>query len=304
MTDRCSIIIPNYNGVGIIGESLASLRDTAGITVVDDASTDGTPDFIARQFPHVNILRRTENAGFSVTVNHGIRSTSSELVALLNNDVVVEANFLDALMPLFSDPEVFSVGPRILLPSHDYRDEGCAMPRWYHGMLYGSQSQGVTDITPVLYTTGCAAIYRRSMLEELGGFDETYSPFYWEDVDLGYRAWKRGWKSLYQPASTVYHQHSASISRIKKNYTDRIKARNSLFFIWRNIEDSHILHEHRHWLPIVLAKRIATGDTAFLSGWRDAYLRRNEASSARACDSQHRVMSDHDIFAICGVDLP
>jgi len=139
------------------------------------------------------------------------------------------------------------------------------------------------------------------MLEALGGFDEAYSPFYWEDVDLGYRAWKRGWRTLYEPRSVVYHQHSASISRWPRAFTDSIKARNGLFFIWRNIEDGGLLRRHRLWLPLVLARRACTGDLAFLRGWREAYSRKNEAVAARISDSRHRTLSDKSIFEAVGI---
>jgi GT2 family glycosyltransferase len=138
------------------------------------------------------------------------------------------------------------------------------------------------------------------MLESLGGFSDAYSPFYWEDADLGYRAWKRGWKSLYQPAGTVYHQHASSISKIKSSFVDRIKTRNALFFLWRNIEDMGLVRDHRLWLPLVLARRGIVGDRAFLRGWLDAYLRRNEANKARVSDSVNRTLSDSEIMRITG----
>jgi GT2 family glycosyltransferase len=170
-------------------------------------------------------------------------------------------------------------------------------------MFYADQEQGVTSVKPILYCTGCAVVYRRSMLENLGGFDESYSPFYWEDADLGYRAWKRGWKSLYQPACTVYHRHSASISKIPSDFTSVVKARNSLFFIWRNIEDRGLIAAHRRWLPFVLARRAGSGDTPFLKGWRQAFSRRAEASAARTRDAVSRKLSDREIFDFVGIKV-
>lgn len=302
------VVIPSYRGTELLSRHLPKALDVLGpscqVIVVDDASADDTVALLDNEFPNVKVLARETNGGFSAAVNDGIRAGNGEFVLLLNNDVDVTRGFLDRLIPLFEDESVFAVSPRILLPTKGDLDEAAKTGSWHHGMFYAGQRQGVTEISPILYTTACAAVYRRSMLEELGGFDEAYSPFYREDADLGYRAWKRGWKSLYQPASTVHHQHAASISKLKRSHTDMIKARNGLFFIWRNIEDARILLQHRLWLPSVLLKRAALGDSAFLLGWSSAFARRREAVLARVLDSRHRVLSDRDIFETVGVRIP
>ena len=304
---QLSIIIPNYNGAHLLQRCLSSVASSKAnleeVLVVDDAGTDGSVEMLREQFTQVRVIARETNGGFSVAVNEGIRSTSGEFVVLLNSDVEVTPGFLDTIMPLFQDETVFAVSPRILLPSRGGMDEGAKTGAWYHGMFYADQRQGVTEVTPILYTAGSATVYRRSMLEALGGFDEAYSPYYWEDTDLGFRAWKRGWRSLYQPLSTVHHGHSASISRMNVRRTNSIKARNSLFFIWRNIEDEGLLRQHRLWLPAVLLKRAVLCDTASLAGWTSALARRKEAALAKKLDSRHRRLSDREIFETVGVPL-
>jgi GT2 family glycosyltransferase len=303
-----SVIIPNYNGRGLLSRYLPDIQKTLGdscdLVVVDDGSTDDSLDFLDKQFPDVRVIAREKNGGFSKAVNDGIKSVTGDFILLLNNDVEVMPGLLDRILPLFDDNDVFAVGPSIILPKFNNLDEGAKTGRWYHGMFYPDQRQGITDVITSLYTTGCAAVYRRSMLDALGGFDDAYSPFYWEDSDLGYRAWKRGWKSLYQPSAIVYHQHSASISSIRKKITSRIMARNSLFFIWRNMEDQQIIKNHRLWLPSVILRRLAVGDISFMEGWHDAYIRRHEAISARSADSQNRKLSDKEIFRIIGIETP
>ena len=299
-----SVIIPTYRGRDLLMRYLPFIEEAIGgegeIVVVDDASTDDTVNALQDRFPQVKIVARQSNGGFSKSVNDGILATSGEFVVLLNNDVEVSPDFLQPLLPLFDDETVFSVSPAVILPNADNLDEGAKTGRWHHGMFFSGQRQGVRATTPVLYATGCAAIYRRSMLESLGGFDEAYSPFYYEDADLGYRAWKRGWRSIYQPTSTVYHQHFASISKIPADVVSRVKSRNSLFFIWRNMEDAKLVRAHRLWLPLVLARRAAAGDAAFVKGWRDAFDRRTEAATALRGDSTNRRLSDAEIFQITG----
>lgn len=305
-SSRIDILVPNYNGAHLLRKHLPSMLARIApesLTIVDDGSTDGSLDMIKAEFPAANAVARETNGGFSAAVNDGIRATDGEFVVLLNNDVEVTQGFLDELLPLFEDESVFAVSPRIILPKQGDIDEGCKTGFWHHGMFYSDQRQGVRDVCPTLYACGCAAVYRRSMLEHLGGFDEAYSPFYWEDSDLGYRAWKRGWKSLYQPASTVCHMHASSTSRLAASYTGAIRARNSLFYIWRNIEDAALLSAHRRWFPSVLLRRAAAGDRPFLVGWRQAYSRRSEAVEARQRESAHRKLSDREIMQITGVSV-
>ena len=292
-----SIIMPNFNGGSLLRQSLTSLGDLLGrALVVDDGSADGSVDLLRTEFPSVRVIAREQNGGFSAAVNDGIRACECDFVALLNNDVEVTPGFLDPILPMFEDEALFAVSPRIMLPARGNVDEGCKSGYWHHGVFYTTQRQGVDQITPVLYANGCAAVYRRSMLEELGGFDEAYSPFYWEDTDLGYRAWKRGWESLYQPASSVVHQHSASISRLDPIRTRRIQLRNAYMFIWRNIEDPKMLAAHRRWLPFVLAKKAIVRDLAFPLGWKDARPRKRECVEARNRDSAHRKLTDEQIL--------
>jgi len=304
--DRVTLIIPNYNGAELIAETLSRLRDVyseIATCVVDDASTDGSVELLQEQFPSVRVIARSQNGGFGAAVNDGIRTVDSEFVVILNADVEVNPGFLEHILPIFEDESVFAVSPSIITPSLGGIDDGAKIAFWRHGMLWTDNVQGVCELSPVFFTSGCASVYRRSMLEALGGFDEAYSPFYWEDVDLSYRAWKRGWKSLFQPSSSVLHQHSATISKMPQGYTRAVKARNQLLFIWRNIEDWHLMRDHRRWLPLVLAKRVLSRDWPWILGWKQARAKREEALAAKYRDSAQRVLSDMDIFAYTNCNL-
>lgn len=302
--NKVSFIIPNYNGAALLAGFLNGLiENTAGaserIWVIDDGSTDASIEIVHKSFPSVNHIVQGSNGGFSTAVNTGIAASDGEFIVLLNNDVQVTPDFLDNLIPLFDDPTVFAVSPRIILPLHGDIDEGPKRGFWRHGLFYSDQHQGVDSVIPITYACGGAAIYRRSMLEQLGGFDELYCPAYWEDVDLGYRAWKMGWKNLYQSASTVYHLHSASTSKMNRSYIDMIRARNSLLFIWRNIDDAKLLRMHRRWLPFVLMRRSFARDYAFIKGWKEARMRIRDSNPPIG----ERVMSDSEIFNKVGVRI-
>ena len=297
--DSITTIIPNYNGINLISKYLYKVPGK--IIIVDDGSTDNSVEFIKDNFPKVKLISLNKNFGFSKAANIGINAADTEFVVLLNNDVEVSSEYLLPLIPMFNDNKVFSVSPKIILPTKNNLDEGCKTGFWHHGLFYCDQRQNVSEVTPILYTTGCAAIYRKSMLDELGGFDTAYSPFYWEDADLGYRAWQRGWKSYYNPEISVIHQHASTISNFNKKYTDRVKFRNSLFFVWRNVEDQNILVAHKKLLFMVVFKKIITGDLAGFYGWMDAYKRRKEALNQRELIVKKRVLSDKQIFEQTGI---
>lgn len=299
------VVVPNYNGSALLRRYLPSVRDALGdssrVIVVDDCSSDDSLDVLRSEFAWVDVIARKANAGFSVTVNEGLRAARTDLVVLLNNDVQVEPGFMEAIAPVFDDPGVFAVSPRIITNSLGGIDDGAKTGIWHHGMLWVDNLQGVDEVRPILYTSGGASVYRREMLAELDWFDEAYSPFNWEDVDLGYRAWKRGWRSMFQPAASVLHEHSATLSKLKICHSRTISTRNSLLFLWRNIDDCRLVREHRRWLPLVLMKRLVKGDWPFLRGWAAVYARRAEAAAARTADSKKRVLSDTEIFRTAGV---
>lgn len=304
--DRVAVVIPSYNGTRLLSAYLPSVIAAVGerrVWVVDDASDDGSAEAVRRGFPGVQVLEHGVNAGYAATVNDGIRAVDAELVVILNNDVEVEPDFLESLLPVFEDETVFAAGPRILTPALGGIDDGAKTGVWHHGMFYVSHLSKASELTPVIFTSGGGSVYRRWMLDRLDCFDDAYSPFYWEDADLGYRAWKRGWRSVYQPASTIVHQHSATISRLAPSHVERVKCRNSLFFIWRNISDPALRRTHRRWLPLVLARRAASADGSFVRGWRDAFGRRKEASDARVSDDHERVLSDRAIFEAVGISV-
>lgn len=300
------MVIPNYNGRDLLRKVLPTVlgqgRMVAEVIVVDDASVDSSACMVRQEFPSVRVLTRKSNGGFGVAANDGIIASQTDFVVMLNSDVEVTQGFLQPILPIFDDPTVFAACPKILTTSMGGIDDGAKTGRWHHGMFYTGQENHVARIKPVLFTSGCASVYRRTMLDELDGFDEAYAPYYWEDVDLGYRAWKRGWKSLYQPGSTVLHNHSSTISKLNRSMVDRIKTRNGLFFVWRNIEDQRLWNRHCFWLPLVLARRVARADKAYLKGYIEATARKSEALSAKEFDSSNRVLSDREIFGILGID--
>ena len=253
-TRAASIVIPNWNGRDLLEKFLPSVvaaiagHPSSEILVVDNGSTDGSVEFLCEHFPAVKVLALDRNLGFGGGSNAGFREARHEVVVLLNNDMRVEPDFLGPLLEGFTDETIFSVSCQIFFsdPNKPRQETGLTQGWWQQGALRVRHriDPEITGIYPCMYGGGGSCAFDRRKFFELGGFDELLAPFYLEDTDLGYLAWKRGWKTLYQPASVVYHEHRGTIGRrFSDDYIQAVLKKNFLLFTWKNI------HEWRRLLP-------------------------------------------------------
>ena len=272
-----SIIIPNYNGVQLLKKNLPKVlaaKGDAEIIVVDDASSDRSIATIQQlNNSTIKIIKNEKNLGFSSTVNRGVREAKGDIVVLLNTDVAPEKNFLTPLMKHFEDPLVFAVG------CMDKSIEGAktilrgrGVGRWERGFLM--HARGEVDKINTLWVSGGSGAFRKSIWEKLSGFDELYNPFYWEDIDLSYRALKAGYKILFEPKSVVVHEHEEGA--IKKTYSKlqikTIAYRNQFIFVWKNATDLDLQLLHGLWLPYHFVQGLMRGDLALFVGFFQAFL--------------------------------
>jgi GT2 family glycosyltransferase/glycosyltransferase involved in cell wall biosynthesis len=247
-TQAATLVIPNWNGKDLLERYLPSwVEAIAGspgseIVVVDNGSTDGSADWIAAHYPEVRVLGLPKNLGFGGGSNAGFRAAKNDVVVLLNSDMRVEPGFLAPLLAGFTDDSVFAVSCQIFLGDKTKRREETGLTEgwWQDGGLRVSHREDpqVDRLFPCFYGGGGSCAFDRRKFLELGGFDELLAPFYLEDTDLGYLAWKRGWKVLYQPASVVHHEHRGTIGkRFSSAYIDSVLKKNYLLFCWKNIHD-------------------------------------------------------------------
>jgi len=215
-----SLVIVNWNGARHLDECLDSLgaqtlRRETEVIVVDNGSTDGSRELLARRGAGVRLILNPANLGFAAGCNQGIRASRAEYVALLNNDTAVEPEWLaELLRALRADPEagwctskVLSYYERTVLDNAGHVLFADGLTR---GRGRGALDRGQFDrAEEVFCASGCAALLRRRMLDDVGLFDEEFFA-YCEDADLGFRARLRGWRCLYVPTAVVYHKFSAS----------------------------------------------------------------------------------------------
>jgi GT2 family glycosyltransferase len=247
-TDAASIVIPNWNGRNLLAKYLPSVLEAAGgnpaneVIVVDNGSADGSGEFLRETFPTVHVVALEENRGFGGGSNAGVAAARNDIVVLLNSDMRVAPDFLAPLLAAFTGDNVFAVSCQIFFsdPARRREETGLTEGRWHRGALQvGHRADDrITEPYPCFYGGGGSCAFDRRKFLELGGFDELFAPFYFEDADLGYLAWKRGWQVIYQPRSVVWHEHRGTIGR---HYSDaRIRAvleKNRLLFCWKNIHE-------------------------------------------------------------------
>ncbi len=275
-----SVIIPNYNGEELLKKNLPKIiselkkyqRGKIEIIVVDDFSTDNSVLYL-QTLSEVTLFQNPQNMGFAKTVNFGVSKANGEILLLLNTDVYPEAGFLDPLLANFKDEAVFAVGcmdRSIEKDGHVLRGRGVGS--WKRGFLV--HSRGEVNLTDTLWVSGGSGTFRRSIWDKLGGMDPLFSPFYWEDIDLSYRALKSGYKLVFEPKSTVFHEHEKGVikKQFKKSYVQSIVYRNMFYFVWTNATDLNLIIKHFIWLPYHFLNTLLKGEYAFYLGFIKAIL--------------------------------
>jgi len=294
---KVSIVIPYWNGVEKIKKHLPKVLEFAKhnnieeIIACDDASTDETVKVLKKDFPEVIIVERMQNQGFASNVNSGVLRATGDFVFLLNSDASPEADALKYAHPHFKNPKVFSVGCNA--------GGLWAIGRFENGYFWHDQAR-ITDPKELmshqtLWASGGSAVFRKTIWDELKGLDELFNPFYVEDVDLGYRATKRGYINIWEPKSKVEHYKEKGV--IESNFTRSKIAntaeRNMLIFIWKNITSDNLINEHKK----ALVKRLFTHPKYWLI-FLNAALKYPEIMKKRRFEKKYAKLTDEEVFNI------
>jgi GT2 family glycosyltransferase len=269
-----SIVIPNWNGAHHLPVCLDSLRrqryTPLEILVVDNASTDHSRELLTRDYPEVRLIALPHNQGFTGACNAGIQAARGDIIALLNNDTEVDADWVAALVDAFAQhPEAGLIASKILL--FDQRDRFHTAGDLFRvdGRLINrgvwEKDEGQYDQeTYVFSACGGAAAYRRSMLDEIGLLDDDFF-FSCEDMDLAWRAQLAGYRCVYTPAAVVYHRLSATGGGVTASYHD---GRN---LIWLLVKNYPAPLWRKHGLKVLRAQLSLAWEA--LRAWRGAAAR-------------------------------
>lgn len=240
---KTSVVIPNWNGKDRLAACLDSLKgqlEPADIILVDNGSRDGSVEFVEKKYPGVTVIENLKNLGFAGGVNTGIRYSlvkKYDFVALLNNDAKAQTDWLANLVNfLQAHPKAGIVTSKILAGDGKHIDStgdlytiwGLPFPRGRDELDEGQYDKDRW----VFGASGGASLYRASMLEKIGLFDEDFFAYY-EDVDLSFRAQLAGWKIGFEPRARVIHQIGATSKQIK-GFTAYHTLKNLPLLLWKN----------------------------------------------------------------------
>jgi GT2 family glycosyltransferase/glycosyltransferase involved in cell wall biosynthesis len=255
LSSGVSIVIPSRDGRELLTEMLPPLLAQAAeseIIVVDNGSSDGTGEWLGRQYPEIRLIHSDTPLSFARAVNRGIREARSAHTLLLNNDMIVQPGFVAALRAAFDRArELFCATAQIVFPAGLRREEtGKAVWRRAQELDFPVRCDDPApgeDLTWVLYGSGGCSLFDTAKLLALGGVAEIYDPAYVEDLDFGYEAWKRGWPSVYCADAVVEHRHRSTTSRFySARQIDFFVERNYLRFLAHAVADASLFE--RLWL--------------------------------------------------------
>jgi N-acetylglucosaminyl-diphospho-decaprenol L-rhamnosyltransferase len=228
----------------------------------------GTKAWLRNNFPGVEYIAAPKN-DFLYSYNWLAENRNEDVVILLNDDVRVATNFIEPLLIHFQDDDVFAVGAT----SRDWEDtrftSGPVRLRSHHGIYYWDFERQRQQLCHTLFCSGGFMAVDREKFLELRGFNRLFEPAYGEDVDLCFRAWKRGWRCIFEPTSVVYHRESSSFTKAGADRPTQLMRRAQLLFQWASLPPTggwlrraamRMLLWWRHW---------RAGDR----GWVDVWLR-------------------------------
>lgn len=283
MAPKVSVIIPNWNGEFLLPACLESLRRQSfqdfEVILVDNGSTDRSVEVARARIPALRVIRFPENRGFSAAVNAGIREAGGRLIALLNSDVELDPEWLEAMVKaLDSHSEVSACASRMLRASDRGRLDGVGIGCLAGGIGYPIGSHEPDDGQyaypfEVLGPCAGAALYRRELFDAVGLFDEEFFAYH-EDVDLALRAQWAGLRCLYVPSAVAYHVGGGSTGGVMNALIGRLSTKNRYWVVLKNLPVSMILRAlpgmlcyEAFWVRRLAARGLLG---AYLEGLRDA----------------------------------
>jgi GT2 family glycosyltransferase len=250
---RLSVVIICWNDLRVIDDCLKSIyagthRTEFEVIISDNNSTDGSIEFIRKNYPQARIIENGANLGFAKGNNAGIRASRGEYVLILNPDTIVHEGSLDKLVEFAErHPEAGAFGCRVLNPDGSYQISGRPFPTvwryWISGLylrFLGRFSDAFIADTyvgwngdterAVDWQSGCCVMFRGELLNKLGGFDEQFF-YHFEEVDLCFRVWKAGFPILFTPEPTIIHLGGQSVGRFPIRFAlERLRSRYRFFY--------------------------------------------------------------------------
>ena len=305
MKPEITLIITNWNGANLLRECMPTVLEAVRfdrhhcyeVMVIDDCSTDNSLEILADEFPEVRTEQTPQNLGFQEANNYAVKLAESKIVMPMNNDIKLDPKALHYLAQHFDNKDIFAVSGKIFAFDQTtflYGNRGGYFQKG-HFHLYEKPPE---DNSQTLFACGGAFMVNRQKYLDLGGFDSMYHPLYYEEIDLSYRALKRGWKVHYEPQSIAYHKVQATITRQEKlRRISLISARNNYLFIWKNILDRSMTLTFLFYIPLFLLRDLFRLKSRFWIAFYMALKRLPRALKGRSIEQSDVLYSDREILS-------
>ncbi len=291
-----SVVIPVYKKTELflknLRHNLPFLKGYEIIVVNDDPEMS-----IKKELAELSVIliENKKNLGFGGAVNMGVKKTGEKFVMLLNSDVILNNDrFKTTLQHFRKNKNLFAV-------SFAQKEKGGSIVGkniifWKNGFLQHRASSNL-KLGINAWAEGGACLFDKEKFNRLGGFDEIYSPFYWEDIDLSYRAWKNGYEVLFDPKILVAHFHESTIgSYFSPEEIKTIAYRNQFIFMWKNITDFSYFWKHLLLLKLNLLILLLKGDVLFTKGYFLALKKISQILKRRRFEKKSSKYSDQNII--------
>ena len=305
MKPEITLIITNWNGSKLLRECLPTVLEAVRfdhhhfyeVMVIDDCSNDNSLGILADEFPEVRTEQTPQNLGFQEANNYAVKLAESKIVMPMNNDIKLDPKALHYLAQHFDNKDIFAVSGKIFAFDQTtflYGNRGGYFQKG-HFHLYEKPPE---DDSQTLFACGGAFMVNRQKYLDLGGFDSMYHPLYYEEIDLSYRALKRGWKVHYEPQSIAYHKVQATITRQEKlRRISLISARNNYLFVWKNILDRSMTLTFLFYIPLFLLRDLFRLKSRFWIAFYMALKRLPRALKGRSIEQSDVLYSDREILS-------
>lgn len=294
-----SVIIPVYKNYEMFYGFLTVNRkylEGCEVLIMNDYPLETITKSVHKIMPHARVFNNKKNLGFAGNVNRGVSKSTRNYVMFMNSDVVLKDNsFTNSLNHFKRNRKLFAVsfsqkekGGKLVGANSGYFSQG----------MVNHRGRNAIKLSINFWAEGGTAIFKKKLFIEFGMLDNLFNPFYWEDIDLSYRAWKAGYMVLFDPNIVVEHHHESTIGK----YFDKSKVlktafRNQLIFQWKNLTDRDMLNDHFLNLVRLFFVSLLKWDRIFLTGLFNALIRLPTILRSREKALKLFVRGDREILA-------
>lgn len=259
MTRPVSIVLPSLGLTELLEKNLPPLFEEVErrgnideVIVVDDTGEDQLASWLGEHFPAVRTVVRATNGGFARAMRTGAEAVTHDLFFSMNTDVHVRPGFLEPLIAAMDDDATVAVVPRVLLDGEEDRIESLTEFGFRDGRAYcrivgldPDDDRRPASPAAIAFAVGGTCLFRTERFRARGGFDPLFEPFYFEDIDHGWSAWREGARVLYQPSSIVEHHHRGTIGTLLPKPVFRAaQEKNAILFFWKHVDSPDRLRAH------------------------------------------------------------